>query len=778
MATARAAIESGTGAAAHARVEAMLRAHHATLLRIARRWSGSPDAAEDALQRAMEIYVRRLDSLDPATEAAWLKVVVRHEAMAVQRAAAAAIPLEAADLAAAASRSPTSPSRSGSSARSARRTRSRRSGGSSRTSGRRCCSRPRASPIARSASARAGRTRRSIGPSPRAAAASSTPSRGSSRARSASGTRRRSSRSPRVRRTPPTSSRCDRTCATAGPAGPRCASWSTRAAAASRSTCRSWRAWRRCAGSVRESRPRSSTAARASGRRCTARWRGSRARTSRPASSSGRAAAVAAPAVAALLSLCLGGGAGTYCVATGGLPDPVVRLVHRAGEGAAREGQAQAPREHGALRAHRATPTPTPIPAHPVASPPRSRPAKPSRRVPTSRGRSRSAARRRRRSSASRARRARRASAAAADPARAAASTASTSAPSTRAGDRLVDQHRARRRRRAEGSSCRERTVRCPALVALALGALAPPANAGTYDVWSCQLPRSGAPAPIDGWMSGSGSAAMGRNDLPEPTGVWAATARHVAAATRVRRAGGSTRPRTRRSRATSSTDARRRPSDLMQTNASYILYHDEPRSNRCYVAEYCIRLAGCAQVGDYQTEISSIRTIGSHADGLAIMPAARRHALSSAARYADGVRLHRPSRGEFTIARARIRLDDPCAACLGSRPAGRSSTDGAVLDGPQAVSVARHATTDQGCASFAVVVDGEAVAEECRLTRAVRAVTPFVDRRALPAQPSTQLSLSTRQRVANGAHAFADRRRTMRLATGHFVAGRSRDDR
>ena len=100
MATARAAIEDGTTATTHARVEAMLRAHHGTLLRIARRWSGSQDAAEDALQRAMEIYVRRLASLDPATEAAWLKVVVRHEAMAVQRAAAAAVPLEADDLAA------------------------------------------------------------------------------------------------------------------------------------------------------------------------------------------------------------------------------------------------------------------------------------------------------------------------------------------------------------------------------------------------------------------------------------------------------------------------------------------------------------------------------------------------------------------------------------------------------------------------------------------------------------------------------------------------------
>ncbi len=68
------------------RVEAVLRKHRAQLLWVARRWSGSADDAEDALQRTMEIYVRRLDSIDPATEFAWLKVVIRHEAMAIKRA--------------------------------------------------------------------------------------------------------------------------------------------------------------------------------------------------------------------------------------------------------------------------------------------------------------------------------------------------------------------------------------------------------------------------------------------------------------------------------------------------------------------------------------------------------------------------------------------------------------------------------------------------------------------------------------------------------------------
>jgi RNA polymerase sigma factor (sigma-70 family) len=98
MGTARAASDTGT-AARHARVETLLRDHRATLLWIARRWSGSAEDAEDALQRAMEIYVRRLDSVEATTELAWLKVVVRHEAMALRRARLQGVPLDDDDLA-------------------------------------------------------------------------------------------------------------------------------------------------------------------------------------------------------------------------------------------------------------------------------------------------------------------------------------------------------------------------------------------------------------------------------------------------------------------------------------------------------------------------------------------------------------------------------------------------------------------------------------------------------------------------------------------------------
>src|SRR5215212_1998489 len=64
---AKAQATAGGGADAAERVAAMLRSHRGTLLRVARRWSATDEDAEDALQRAFEIYVRRLHRVDPAT---------------------------------------------------------------------------------------------------------------------------------------------------------------------------------------------------------------------------------------------------------------------------------------------------------------------------------------------------------------------------------------------------------------------------------------------------------------------------------------------------------------------------------------------------------------------------------------------------------------------------------------------------------------------------------------------------------------------------------------
>jgi RNA polymerase sigma factor (sigma-70 family) len=82
---------------ADARVSQLIARHERSLMRIAQHWSLCRDDALDAYQRALEIYLRRLDSLDPATEIAWLKVVVKHEALAVRRGRADALPVDEVD---------------------------------------------------------------------------------------------------------------------------------------------------------------------------------------------------------------------------------------------------------------------------------------------------------------------------------------------------------------------------------------------------------------------------------------------------------------------------------------------------------------------------------------------------------------------------------------------------------------------------------------------------------------------------------------------------------
>jgi RNA polymerase sigma factor (sigma-70 family) len=73
-------------AGAHARVTEVVARHERTLMRVARQASLCHDDALDAYQRGLEIFVRRVGTVEPETEVAWLKVVVRHEAMAIRRA--------------------------------------------------------------------------------------------------------------------------------------------------------------------------------------------------------------------------------------------------------------------------------------------------------------------------------------------------------------------------------------------------------------------------------------------------------------------------------------------------------------------------------------------------------------------------------------------------------------------------------------------------------------------------------------------------------------------
>ncbi len=80
------------------RVAAVVARHESTLLRVARQASLCHDDALDAYQRALEIFIRRVDTVEPSTEVAWLKVVVRHEAMAIRRARQESVTGEELDL--------------------------------------------------------------------------------------------------------------------------------------------------------------------------------------------------------------------------------------------------------------------------------------------------------------------------------------------------------------------------------------------------------------------------------------------------------------------------------------------------------------------------------------------------------------------------------------------------------------------------------------------------------------------------------------------------------
>src|SRR3954464_12245035 len=84
--------------AAGRRVESMVARHGPALLRVANQFSLCHDDALDAYQRALEIYLRRLDTVEAATEGAWMRVVVKHEAMAIRRARAQSVDRDDIDL--------------------------------------------------------------------------------------------------------------------------------------------------------------------------------------------------------------------------------------------------------------------------------------------------------------------------------------------------------------------------------------------------------------------------------------------------------------------------------------------------------------------------------------------------------------------------------------------------------------------------------------------------------------------------------------------------------
>jgi RNA polymerase sigma factor (sigma-70 family) len=68
-----------------ARGAALMASRGPDFARTARRFSLSPEDAEDALGRAVEILLRKAPEREPGALAAWMQVVTRREALAVSR---------------------------------------------------------------------------------------------------------------------------------------------------------------------------------------------------------------------------------------------------------------------------------------------------------------------------------------------------------------------------------------------------------------------------------------------------------------------------------------------------------------------------------------------------------------------------------------------------------------------------------------------------------------------------------------------------------------------
>jgi RNA polymerase sigma factor (sigma-70 family) len=73
---------------------AVLSRHSAALLATARRYSATPEDAEDAYQRGVEILLTKAPTTTEEELVPWLKTVVKHEAFAVRKSSGRAVPAE------------------------------------------------------------------------------------------------------------------------------------------------------------------------------------------------------------------------------------------------------------------------------------------------------------------------------------------------------------------------------------------------------------------------------------------------------------------------------------------------------------------------------------------------------------------------------------------------------------------------------------------------------------------------------------------------------------
>lgn len=74
--------------------EHMARRHAGSLMGVARRHSLCAEDAQDAYQRALEIYLERADEVRETTAVQWLRTVTKHEAMKLRTARQRVLPAE------------------------------------------------------------------------------------------------------------------------------------------------------------------------------------------------------------------------------------------------------------------------------------------------------------------------------------------------------------------------------------------------------------------------------------------------------------------------------------------------------------------------------------------------------------------------------------------------------------------------------------------------------------------------------------------------------------
>src|SRR5580765_3460343 len=73
---------------------AIVRRHGSAVMATARRYSATPEDAEDAYQRGVEILLTKAPNTSETELLPWLKTVVKHEAFAVAKASGRAVPTE------------------------------------------------------------------------------------------------------------------------------------------------------------------------------------------------------------------------------------------------------------------------------------------------------------------------------------------------------------------------------------------------------------------------------------------------------------------------------------------------------------------------------------------------------------------------------------------------------------------------------------------------------------------------------------------------------------